>query len=230
MIRSVQNSRMPLRSWAFVFSDADSLLGIVSIYNIVLCNTRYYVDNSKMLWYTLFMTHAKTVWLVVGIVAVAIAGYFMFQPGTMTVENEGGATSTPQVDTSTAGKKKAFSEFMKEGGSYKCTVHQYVNDTDTQGTVYLDSGLVRGEYDTQVQGKNYEGTVVVRDGYAYMWSSMMPGTGFKSKVETDAEGGQEVSSGSYSFNANQIGEYDCQPWTADGSMFEIPADVTFREV
>ncbi len=177
-----------------------------------------------------YMTQAKTIGLVVGVIVLAIVGYFMFQPGTMTVENTDNTTSAPQTDVATEGKKKAFSEFMKESGSYRCTVHQYVNDTDTQGTVYLHDGLIRGEYDTQVQGKTYEGTVVVREGYAYMWSSMMPGIGFKSKVTVDDEGDQSVSSGPYSFNAEQIGDYDCQPWAAVESMFEVPADVTFREV
>jgi hypothetical protein len=120
---------------------------------------------------------------------------------------------------------------MKGGGSYKCTVNQNVGGMDTKGTTYMKDGMVRGEYKTNVQGVSMESTLIVRDGYTYSWSSAMPNLGFKAKVVGDtAPDTNAGTSGTYSFNAEQIGDYDCQPWTSDDTMFAIPATITFTEV
>lgn len=179
------------------------------------------------------MTHTKTITIAVAILIVAILGYVALQPGkTDTVVNTApGPQGTDQQETEqSAGKKMAFSQFMKQGGSYKCTVYQYVNDSSTQGIVYLNDGLMRGEYSTTVQGKNIDATVIVRDGYAHTWTSMSSTMGFKSKIVEDPETGSAGTTGTYSYSADQIGDYDCQPWTADASLFVLPAEVSFKEV
>lgn len=166
--------------------------------------------------------------MAVAVLIIAILGYVAVQPGkTDTVVN---TTPEPQETQQPDGKKMAFSQFMKQGGSYQCTVRQYVNDIDTEGTVYLNDGLMRGEYSTTVQGKNIDATIIVRDGFAHTWTSMAPTMGFKSKIVEDPETGSAGTTGTYSYNADQIGDYDCQPWTADASLFVLPSEVTFREV
>lgn len=135
-------------------------------------------------------------------------------------------------DTSApTGKRMAFSEFIKQGGSYKCTVRQDVGGVQTEGTTYMSGGMIRGEYSTKVQGMDVNSTMIVRDGYTYSWTSMMPNTGFKVKVAANATGDTSApTSGSYSFNAEQIGDYNCEAWTADASKFTLPSGVTFQEM
>ena len=177
------------------------------------------------------MTQSRVLISLVVVAIVAIVGFVAVQPGkTDTVVNTDTQQNNEQPSEQPTGKKKAFSVFMKEGGSYKCTVHQYVGDTDTTGTVYLNDGLLRGEYSTAVQGKNIDATVIVRDGFAYTWTSMAPTMGFKSKVVENTETGSTGTTGTYSYNTDQIGDYDCQPWTADNSKFVVPTSMTFREV
>ena len=161
-------------------------------------------------------------------------GYILF------ASNKAGSNGT-QVETEvtpggtevvvTSGKKMAFSEFMKQGGSYKCTVTQNVNNTDTKGLTYIDGSMIRGEYNISTQGMSITSTLIVRDGYTYTWTSMAPSMGFKAKVvestEADANTGM---SGTYSFDANEIGDYDCAPWTPDARMFTLPTGVTFTEI
>jgi hypothetical protein len=130
-----------------------------------------------------------------------------------------------------AGKKMAFSEFMKQGGSYKCTVNQNIGGTESKGTTYMSEGMVRGEFVTVAQGMSMTASLIVRDGYTHSWTSMMPTMGFKSKVVTSAPSDTEAdTSGTYSFDGNQIGDYDCQPWTPDASMFALPSGTTFTEM
>lgn len=177
------------------------------------------------------MTQAKIIGLIAGVVVVGAGIALALRPGTLNYTAPEEVVQEQRQEAPT-GKKKAFSEFLKDGGTYQCRVQQYAGDTDTQGTVYLHGGLIRGEYRTQAKGMDIDSTVVVRDGYAYAWSSAVAGTGFKSKINLDAQGNveSEQSAGSYSFNAEQIGDYDCQPWTADSSKFDVPSDITFREL
>jgi hypothetical protein len=175
-----------------------------------------------------------TIGIVVAI-AIAVGAYFFWNSGstgnslTNTVPSENNTEETN--NTIPSGKKMAFTELLKQGGIYKCTVTQYVAGTESQGTTYINGDLIRAEYNTKTQGMNIDTSLIVRDGYTYTWTSFAPTMGFKSKVTTGGmEDGSTGTSGTYSFNAEQIGDYDCQAWTADASMFVLPAGVTFREV
>ena len=164
------------------------------------------------------------------IVAAAVAGYYTFNT------DKAKAPEAPVATAPTGGKKMAFSQFLKQGGTYKCTVNQYLGDIggpSTKGVTYIDSGKIRGEYLTHAQGMTIYSTFIMRDGYTYTWSSMMPNTGFKSKINATAtvsSGGSAAPAGTYSFNSDQIGDYDCEAWTADPAMFAVPTSITFKEI
>src|SRR3989344_8600079 len=127
-------------------------------------------------------------------------------------------------------KKMAFAEFIKQDGAYKCTVTQNVEGTSTQGTTYINNGMVRGEFKTEVKGMSVDSNMIVRDGYTYAWSSAAPTMGFKAKVMMDSTNADAFASGSYSWNAEQIGDYNCEVWTADEAKFVLPKGVTFKEM
>lgn len=162
------------------------------------------------------------------IAAAVVGGYFAFNNKEVEVVNEEVAT-TPSPEVS--GKKMAFSEFVKQGGAYKCTVNQSVNNTDTVGTTYINKGMIRGEYNTKVQNLSVDTTLIIRDGYTYTWTSMLPNMGYKSKVADPKQVDTNApKSATYSFNSEQIGDYDCKDWTVDESKFVVPSTVTFSEV
>ncbi len=174
-------------------------------------------------------------WVVV-VAVVVVGGYFLMHShkgGEEMAENQNGQAadqSAPAAQTDTS-KKVPFADFLKQGGAYQCTVNQNVGGTETKGSIYVDNGMVSGTYNTTVQGIAMTSNVLVKDGYSYSWSSMLPGQGFKAKVVSDTSASSGASaSGSYSWNANQIGDYNCQAWTADSSKFEIPASITWKDV
>lgn len=132
-----------------------------------------------------------------------------------------------------SGKKMAFSQFIKNpGGSYKCEVKQVISDFDTSGTVYVSNGKIKGDYTTIAEGKTMKTSFIMRDGYSYMWGDMMMGSGFKVKIPdvTAATNTNLDTSGTYTWNAEQIGDYDCQPWVASEAMFSLPAKVVFKDL
>lgn len=146
------------------------------------------------------------------------------------------ATSTASTTTSTAstttkkpeGKKIAFSEFIKKGGSYKCVVTQTVATMTTNGVVYLDNGKVKAEFAVSVAGQSLSTSMIIRDGYSYTWTSNSPTKGFKTKIATGGQGDSSTGpKGTITWDGSQIGDYSCEEWTAEASMFEIPKTVTF---
>ena len=144
-------------------------------------------------------------------------------------------TAATTTLTSTTTKKMAqntitFTEFMKKGGSYKCTVTQTVASMTSNGTVYIHDSLIKGNFSTRIQGQTIDASMIARDGYVYSWTTLSAGKGFKVKMTDTSRGALPTSTSTYSWNGEQIGEYDCQPWVADDSLFELPASVTFSLV
>jgi hypothetical protein len=58
--------------------------------------------------------------------------------------------------------------------------------------------------------------------------------GFKVKIPDSANNVNGNTNtdvqGTYSWNAEQIGDYNCEPWTVDQSKFELPKGITFTEL
>lgn len=169
----------------------------------------------------------KTIASIVAVAVVVVGGYFA-----LSHKNIGDSASQNQnlASAVNAGKKISFSEFLKGGGTYKCNVKQYVGDIETNGTVYMNGDMIRGEYNTEVQGVKVDTSLVVRDGYTYTWNSMIPSMGLKIKAAASNESMNSETSGSYAFNAEQIGDYDCENWAVDATMFELPTGVNFQEI
>lgn len=179
------------------------------------------------------MSLTKIITYFVLIAILGTGGYLAFKSGKKLPVTGDVASTTGSSFPMTNSKKKAFTEFMKEGGSYKCTVNQYVENMETKGIVYLNDGMIRGEYTSRVQGLDIGTNVIVRDGFTYSWSSMTPTMGFKAKATqagTTNYGTDGKTSDAYSFNAEQIGDYDCQAWTADPAVFTLPTGVSFQEI
>lgn len=170
--------------------------------------------------------------MLAGIIAVLlISGLIVFNSQkSKNIENPNMETNTGNT-AETNDRKMAFGDFVKQGGSYKCNVTQNVGGTSTNGITYISGGMINGEYATSVNGMNITSNVIVRDGFTYSWSSMMPNIGFKAKVVANTDANTNTgASGTYSFNADQIGEYSCEEWVADESKFNLPIGVTFQQI
>ncbi len=174
--------------------------------------------------------------IIIGIVAVGVivGGYFVFV-------NKNAGENSGEVKTDIQGKKMAFESFLKnDSRAYVCTVNQYVGDVESKGTVYIANGAegakisernIRGEFKTTVKNLEVDTNFITKDGFSYTWSSMMPNVGYKVKVEEGKTGDTNTNtSGTYSFDATQIGDYDCKEWIVEPGKFAIPASVKFTDL
>jgi len=161
---------------------------------------------------------SKTTWGVIIVIVVLVGAYMLLSKKAP----EGPTGEQAQTEE----KKMAFSEFVKQGGSYKCEVKQNLSDMENSGTVYLSGGMVRGDFQGIAEGQAFDSHFIFRDGTSFTWSSLMPNQGYKvSEVNTEAS-----SSNTYSWDASQIGDYNCVAWNADASVFAVPTNITFQEI
>ncbi len=170
----------------------------------------------------------KIIFVIIGIiiiVGIALAVTYSKQSSTQkeVVEiSESTPITSREVETlapATTGKKMSFGNFVKQGGSYQCAVSQYIDPsytTTTNGTIYLSSGLVRGDFTTNSGGESMKISFIKRDGFVYTW---IAGTtpGYKTPALETAP-----SSGQSGWTPDMVKDYDCKTWMADASLFTIP--------
>ncbi len=85
---------------------------------------------------------------------------------------------------------------------------------------------MNGSFSTVAEGRTMESSFIMKDGFIYSWSPAYPSMGVKMKTAVSTGETKDA----YVWNAEQIGDYDCEAWTADASKFDIPASVTFTAV
>jgi len=162
------------------------------------------------------------IWVIV-ILVVLVGGYFLLSGGKSEPAMEEGPEMTE--------KKMAFSDFIKNpGGSYRCDVKMALSDFENSGVVYISGNMLRGEFTTVAEGMEVTTYIINRDGYTYTWSSATPGTGYKIMVAGESGSPDAPPAGTYSWDASQIGDYNCVEWQVDASVFAVPTNVTFQEI
>lgn len=159
-------------------------------------------------------------WIAVSVGVLVIAGGYYF------VKLENKPKYDVEVTDSPSGKKMAFSEFAKQGGTYQCDIKQFTSDFENSGKVYGDGENQRMDIVTVAEGQNFEMHVIRKGEYAYYWSSDMPGVGQKMKIPK----GENPTGETFLLSADKVGDYNCESWTTDNSKFELPSAVTFTEI
>ncbi len=165
-------------------------------------------------------------WLgsIVAIILVLGGGYYYWQGAQGEVSFDpnkpyaisgevGGGTSNSASLTDLIASKKA----------QKCTVKHEVAGIESNGTVYVAGGKLRGDF-TSTGGVSGNTHVIVDAGNVYTWIDGL-GMGVKVAASTADAGG----SGQQAVSMNQKLNYDCAAWSVDASVFTRPAGITFSE-
>ena len=84
---------------------------------------------------------------------------------------------------------------------------------------------MRGDFTSVSAGQSIKSHMITDQGYIYVWTDMMD-QGFKMSANTNSTGEDENSS----VDVNQEIEWDCEPWSEDSSMFNLPSGIKFMEM
>ena len=178
-----------------------------------LRKSRIYLEDMK--------TGTKILLGIAVIAALAAGVYYYSQTkkeGSL-VNNQETTTSTTSTTSTPGGKRMAFSQFAQQGGTYKCTVSEWSGDVETKGVAYMNKGMVRVEFTGNYTTTDIKSYFIVRDGFTYTWNSKAPTVGLKIQNSVMPQGGNAI---------DQLGDYDCEAWTADASQFTVPTNLTFQ--
>jgi len=108
-----------------------------------------------------------------------------------------------------------------------CTISRVAGNAQTQGTLYVDSGKVRGDFTAQTPNGPIASHMISDGKTMYVWSSARP-QGFKMPAPTPGMAPQPDASQAKIYTQNA--DYNCSPWTADASEFALPAGVMFADL
>lgn len=182
--------------------------------------------------------------VIIIVIAVAVFAYNDSKQVTNTDQNMNASSTNSVQGTSdvngqnpmatSTGKKMAFADFLKQNtSSFVCTVTESMSDFPNKGTIYIDGAAdqtkvrMNGEFETVAEGKSVKSYVIIKDGFSYGWSSMVPNQGVKIKLKPN---NADPKNPTYDWNADQVGDYDCKPWTIDEAKFALPQNVAFIAV
>ncbi len=120
--------------------------------------------------------------------------------------------------------KKTFGEFIQGGGSFTCSVTKNLSGIEDKGVLRIHDTLMRVDFSST--------TVIVRDGYTYVWNNATSTTkGRKiTKIGSNLEEGtstEQVPESPNYWNNDWVTDYTCDTWLAEDILFTVPKSITF---
>jgi hypothetical protein len=157
------------------------------------------------------------------LLVVGAGGYYLYTRSEANSSIEAQSTATEQ--TSPPMSLKAL---LEANTSQTCV---FTDATAQTGTIYMDGGKFRGDFNTQVEGQVTASHMIMDGTNAYFW---MDGQvqGYKSSWASIEEVSGETTMGASSdiqSTITQEVDYACQPWVVDTSKFSVPTDVKFTD-
>ncbi len=157
----------------------------------------------------------------VGVIVLGVIGYAVFnkQANDRVVSTDGTATTTQSTS------KQSLKALLSATTPQKCTFTEAVENSTSNGTVYIAGGKMRGDFTSVAYGKTIVSHMVMVDSTSYMWTD--EGQGFKMAFDASQS---TSASGQQGMDVNKELEYQCMPWTVDASVFVLPSTITFKDM
>lgn len=183
----------------------------------------------------------KNVKIIIGVLVLIIL-FLVFFLGKNNAESPSeidkeDSSSEIEVKSTVVTGKGSLDELLKRNENLECNISYKANATSSEvmeGSYFTSNGKMRGDFMTKDSGQEVLSSMIIKDNTFYSWS-VIDGEKFGMKADMDqlqasgAENGQpKADNGPVSLD--QSVNYDCKPWNnVDGSVFEPPADVIFRD-
>lgn len=125
----------------------------------------------------------------------------------------------------------SFKDLLSLGKDVMCTISYAPTKFEGtfNGTAYVSGDNIRIDMTTSGESMGDMQISVINDATMnYVWGSTSAGAmAYKFAVNTDES--DKTASDSGQFNLDEYTDYDCTSWTADGSKFIPPTDITFTD-
>jgi hypothetical protein len=150
--------------------------------------------------------------------------------------NATSSTVTTEVKEMNMKGRDSLTALMERGENLECTISYESDDisgSKVEGTYFTSRGRIRGDFLTPEAGAGSVSSIILRDNTLYSWTEI-EGEKFGMKIALDTLAESKLESDN--LEAKEIVpldasvDYDCKEWeNFDGSVFEPPTDVIFRD-
>ena len=120
-------------------------------------------------------------------------------------------------------------EVAARGRTEVCTFRESNDIMSLSGTVYLDGGRVRGDFQSTIKTSDdlfVETHIILKEGTAYTWTSLAE-NGFQATTSFPA--GDSAPTRAKNTNLEAVYRFQCSEWEPDEQQFILP-DIVFTEV
>lgn len=165
--------------------------------------------------------------LIALVLVAGIAGIFVLSSRKSNLASNISPTVTP---TTTEQKTlSSLRDLLASETPQNCTFLTEINGTPSQGNVFVSANKMRGDFDSQIDGKTVKSHMIVADNTSYLWSEGQ-NQGIKVEFdESDLENADEFAEQA-KLDVNAELDYDCDTWIPDNTVFQIPSEVQFTSL
>jgi len=164
----------------------------------------------------------KNIFIVGGAVAVAVAvgGYFLFFKGQSPTEEA--------METAFEDGSYSLRDLLGANERMRCTFTYEDEEVRSSGVVYTAPNVIRvdSESTTTFNNTTVNASSIIDTEYVYAW---MQGSSDGYRIAVADMDAAAANTESPAPDYDQRHEYDCEEWSADESVFQPPANVTFMD-
>lgn len=159
--------------------------------------------------------NTKTIGITGVVVAViALGAYFaMRKPAHTPATNQTGSLKT----------------LLSSGSPQRCTVTNVAGNANSNGTVLVAGGKMRGDFTSEVNGQTTASHMIIMDNTSYIWTDAVS-QGFKISLDETTKGSTETQRDNQSVDITQNVNYSCEPWSPDDNSFALPSGIQFKSM
>lgn len=179
----------------------------------------------------------KTILGIIAVLIVGAAAYYFLTPKQPAMQAK---TMGNKMNDSIESFSGTISELLAKNTPLQCDFTYSDKDAGgtSSGTVYVSGNKMRGNFETAIQDKTTQTSMIRRDNEVYTWG-FEQGVGYKMQFDESmmqnakdkAEEYMPQSKNESSFDPNkQKVDYNCRAWAGDESMFTPPADIKFQDL
>lgn len=172
----------------------------------------------------------KTIWIVLGVVVIAVAAWLLVGKKPASKVNDNSQTAGTQQEQSTnASAQMSLKDLVASGKPQQCDFTDNEASSTVQGTVYVGNGKMRGDFAAETQGKTTNTHMIMVDQTNYVWVEGQ-GTGYKMSADATAKGQTQSQTQEQAVDQDKKMDYHCQNWSGDDSEFNLPSGVSFSDM
>ena len=181
----------------------------------------------------------------IALLVALVAIFLLFSNSTSEIKNEESViekTENPQTETTTslfeARGRGSVEDLMGRSENLECVIiytNSDLSEEKSEGTLFTSRNRMRGDFETNSDGMNTVGSMIINDNVMYSWSEI-DGEKFGMKVNLDElqkykedNGGDAVDAREPVSLEDEV-SFDCKKCVnIDNSVFVPPSDVIFRD-